>query len=143
MLEQIKRLLKTNGKLIISVPNYNSISMRLMKNDDYPRHLYMFTPKLFKQLLAKYNFICISEKYNNDINDGSCKELIVFIVKRLLGYSEDRILYEHHSVLRTNHTNSIFWKMIKIIDRLITIPLSKISELLKFNGTMNLVFEKK
>jgi 2-polyprenyl-3-methyl-5-hydroxy-6-metoxy-1,4-benzoquinol methylase len=47
--EELKRLIKPNGVIIIAVPNCNSLDAKIYKEHwaayDVPRHLYHFTPK--------------------------------------------------------------------------------------------------
>lgn len=54
------RLLKTDGKLVIAVPNRNSFDARYYKKYwaawDVPRHLWHFAPKNMKLLAAKHGF---------------------------------------------------------------------------------------
>jgi 2-polyprenyl-3-methyl-5-hydroxy-6-metoxy-1,4-benzoquinol methylase len=53
--EQLKKLLKEKGKLIIAVPNYTSKDATIYKENwaayDVPRHLYHFSPKSMQALL--------------------------------------------------------------------------------------------
>jgi 2-polyprenyl-3-methyl-5-hydroxy-6-metoxy-1,4-benzoquinol methylase len=48
-IEDLKRLIKPNGIIIIAVPNCNSLDAKIYKENwaayDVPRHLYHFTPK--------------------------------------------------------------------------------------------------
>ena len=48
-IEDLKRLIKPNGLIIIAVPNCNSLDAKIYKENwaayDVPRHLYHFTPK--------------------------------------------------------------------------------------------------
>ncbi len=57
-LQQLKNLLKPNGRLIIAVPNYTSFDASIYKEYwaayDVPRHLYHFSP-LSMELLIKKN----------------------------------------------------------------------------------------
>jgi predicted SAM-dependent methyltransferase len=57
--EELKRLLKTNGIIIIAVPNCNSLDAKIYKENwaayDVPRHLYHFTPKDIDSLFLKYD----------------------------------------------------------------------------------------
>ncbi len=58
-LAQIKRLLKDDGTLFISLPNFSSPESKTYVNYwsalDVPRHLYHFTQNTFVQLISKYN----------------------------------------------------------------------------------------
>jgi len=55
--KSFKKLLKTGGKLIIAVPNYDGILYRLFPNCiEVPLHTYYFTPKTLEEYFKKYNF---------------------------------------------------------------------------------------
>lgn len=58
-IENIKRIVKPGGKIIIAVPNYTSYDATVYKNNwaayDVPRHLYHFSPTAMQQLLKKHN----------------------------------------------------------------------------------------
>lgn len=55
--EELKRLLKPNGMIIIAVPNCDSLDAKTYKEKwaayDLPRHLYHFTPKDIEALFRK------------------------------------------------------------------------------------------
>ena len=55
-LQQFKKLLKQDGKLVIAVPNYTSFDASVYKEFwaayDVPRHLYHFSPASMKLLIA-------------------------------------------------------------------------------------------
>ncbi|WP_100338283.1 class I SAM-dependent methyltransferase [Hymenobacter chitinivorans] len=57
-LQQLVRLLKPDGVLIIAVPNVDSLDAQHYRQDwaayDVPRHLYHFSPKTMKLLLKKH-----------------------------------------------------------------------------------------
>jgi ubiquinone/menaquinone biosynthesis C-methylase UbiE len=56
--QELKRLLKPNGLIIIAVPNCNSLDAKIYKEHwaayDVPRHLYHFTPNDIDSLFKKY-----------------------------------------------------------------------------------------
>ncbi len=58
-IEDLKRLIKPNGIIIIAVPNCNSLDADIYKENwaayDVPRHLYHFTPKDVEQLFNKHD----------------------------------------------------------------------------------------
>ncbi len=64
-LDQLRELLKSNGKLFIAVPNYQSLDADIYRLQwaayDVPRHLYHFTPKAMHMLLEKHS-LTIKEK---------------------------------------------------------------------------------
>lgn len=57
-IEKAVTLLKPGGRLIVLVTNLNSIQSRLLCQDDYPRHLTIFTKSALKTLLEKME--CVS-----------------------------------------------------------------------------------
>jgi 2-polyprenyl-3-methyl-5-hydroxy-6-metoxy-1,4-benzoquinol methylase len=65
-IEQLKALLKPNGKIFIAVPNYNSLDGSIYKLHwaayDVPRHLYHFTPKAMDVLIKKHGLNIIEKK---------------------------------------------------------------------------------
>ncbi len=56
--EQLKKLLKKNGKLFIAVPNYTSKDACIYKEYwaayDVPRHLYHFSPRSMQRLMERH-----------------------------------------------------------------------------------------
>jgi 2-polyprenyl-3-methyl-5-hydroxy-6-metoxy-1,4-benzoquinol methylase len=54
-IQQLRKVLKANGKLLIAVPNYTSFDAKIYQEYwaayDVPRHLYHFTPKSIKTLM--------------------------------------------------------------------------------------------
>ncbi len=57
-LEQLKKLLKKNGRIFIAVPNYTSYDAKVYQQFwaayDVPRHLYHFSPVSMMQLLLRH-----------------------------------------------------------------------------------------
>jgi 2-polyprenyl-3-methyl-5-hydroxy-6-metoxy-1,4-benzoquinol methylase len=55
-MQQLKALLKADGKLLIAVPNYTSVDARVFGPKwaayDVPRHLYHFSPASMRHLLT-------------------------------------------------------------------------------------------
>lgn len=56
--EELKRLIKPNGVIIIAVPNSDSLDAKIYKENwaayDVPRHLYHFSPKDIEALFRKH-----------------------------------------------------------------------------------------
>jgi SAM-dependent methyltransferase len=54
-LQEIKRILRKDGLLLITTPNFDSINAKIFKENwfplEIPRHLYLFTPVTLKKLL--------------------------------------------------------------------------------------------
>ena len=65
-LEQLKKLLKNNGKLVVAVPNYTSSDAKKYRQYwaayDVPRHLYHFSPLSMKKLMNSHQLSIIHFK---------------------------------------------------------------------------------
>ena len=65
-IEQLKNLLKEEGKLFIAVPNYTSIDAAAYRNYwaayDVPRHLYHFAPTSIESLASQHGLKLIAKK---------------------------------------------------------------------------------
>ncbi len=64
--EQLKKLLKENGRLLIAVPNYTSKDAVIYKEHwaayDVPRHLYHFSPQSMQVLMEKHGLKILQYK---------------------------------------------------------------------------------
>ena len=64
--EQLKKLLKQDGKLFIAVPNYTSKDAAVYKEYwaayDVPRHLYHFSPRSMRALIEKHGLKIVQYK---------------------------------------------------------------------------------
>ena len=65
-LSQIKKILRKDGRLIIALPNADSMDANIYKNYwaayDVPRHLHHFNQASFKKLMERYEFEIIKIK---------------------------------------------------------------------------------
>lgn len=72
-LTEIKRILKSNGTLIISLPNADSFEAKRFKEYwtgwDLPRHLYHFTPSTITSLLNETGFEIIKIDFDSNPNN--------------------------------------------------------------------------
>jgi len=56
-LEECKKILKSSGKLIIGIPNYNGITYKIFPECvEVPIHLYYFSLETFKKYCQKLEF---------------------------------------------------------------------------------------
>jgi SAM-dependent methyltransferase len=67
LLKECERIMKPGGKLFITIPNFGSLSRMIFKNKwyhlDAPRHLFHFTPRTLKNMLAKATYKNIEVTY--------------------------------------------------------------------------------
>jgi SAM-dependent methyltransferase len=65
-MQQLKKLLKPNGRLFIAVPNYSSYDAQWYNKYwaayDVPRHLYHFSPRAMRALLAQHDLKLVTIK---------------------------------------------------------------------------------
>jgi SAM-dependent methyltransferase len=96
-LARVARLLRPGGRAFVLVPNFRSIPARLMRHDDVPRHLVMFTPGTLARAAARAGLRVRKTVFHDDIFSGSTRGLINFLVKRGFGESYDEILAQNRS----------------------------------------------
>lgn len=128
ILRKIWRILKKNGVVVIGVPNGTSLGRCLFGNKwygyDTPRHLYIFSPRIIRQLLLKTGFKVIAIKYDYSTWDlmGSLQYLL-FDEKYLPGKKVGNIQGNR-------------------IARLFMMPLGLLQGILRISGTI-VVYAKK
>ena len=66
ILHRLKTLLRSDGKIFIAVPNYESLDASIYKlfwaAYDVPRHLYHFTPKAMEILIKEHGLKILAKK---------------------------------------------------------------------------------
>lgn len=102
-LQEMHRILKPDGLLVLRTPNVDSFEARAFRGNWYaldpPRHLYLFSPKTLKTLLARGGFAVTRTIYNFHPTDFS---------RSLLYLAEDCDLQRmHHAVSRWIRTIEI------------------------------------
>jgi SAM-dependent methyltransferase len=69
-LDEIQRILKPEGKLLVGVPNVDSLNARLFKRYWWylgvPVHPFTYSVRTLSQILAKHNFTVDKIAYNSD-----------------------------------------------------------------------------
>lgn len=126
-ISKISELLKTGGELIIAVPNFSSPRSQLMKLEDVPRHLFMFNETSLKNLLESKGFEIETFDYSASVYEQSQSGLVTTLFKhRLLGKNLPDILHDFN-----NQPEQFESFPMKIIDRMITLPLRYILPLFK------------
>jgi 2-polyprenyl-3-methyl-5-hydroxy-6-metoxy-1,4-benzoquinol methylase len=121
-LGQVKRLLASKGRAFVLVPNFRSPPARLMRHDDVPRHLLMFTPSTLRHAAHLAGLRVRRFVFDDDVFSGSNRGLLNFLVKRACGESYDEILSQNRSAERwAEFTGSINGKpsqLLKLVDRI-------------------------
>ena len=121
-LRQVKSLLASKGRAFVLVPNFRSPPARVMRHDDIPRHLLMFTPSTLRHAARLAGLRVRRFVFSDDIFSGSNRGLLNFLVKRAAGETYDEILAQNRSAERwSEFTGSIKGKpsrLLKLADRI-------------------------
>ncbi|MEP6607084.1 MAG: class I SAM-dependent methyltransferase [Burkholderiaceae bacterium] len=121
-LRQIADLLAADGRAFVLVPNFRSLPARVMRHDDIPRHLLMFTPSTLRHAARLAGLRVRRIVFSDDIFSGSNRGLLNFLVKRASGESYDEILTQNRSAERWNDfTGSLNGKpsrLVRWVDRI-------------------------
>jgi hypothetical protein len=98
MLRRLAGLLRPPGRAYVLVPNFRSLPARVMRHDDVPRHLVMFTPATLSRAAAAAGLRVRRTVFSDDIFSGSTRGVLNFLVKRAFGESYEEILAQNRSV---------------------------------------------
>ena len=93
-MKRVATLVKPGGRLIVLVTNFDSIQARLFKQDDFPRHLTLFTKRSAKAFLASHGFRVVSTRTDQSVFGGALNGSMVYMLKRLFGYSQHEAMHE-------------------------------------------------
>jgi SAM-dependent methyltransferase len=96
--EKAAALLKPGGRLVALVTNLNSIQGRWFRADDYPRHLTLFTRRSVRDLARRYGLTVTRIWTDQSVFGGALNGGLVFLVKRLGGYSADEAFQEWRQI---------------------------------------------
>lgn len=147
--EKAVRLLKPGGRLTVLVTNLDSIQSRVLCQDDYPRHLTIFTKSALQALFEKNGMRVLRSSTDQKIFGGALNGGLVYVCKRLFGYSRDEAFREWKQVgdpnlfwtmWRGHHSEVIRW--ISRIDRLMTKPLEMILDRFGYGFILTVSAEK-
>ncbi|MGB3811108.1 MAG: class I SAM-dependent methyltransferase [Parvibaculum sp.] len=100
VLNAVRKFLKPGGRVIILVPNFNSIPARVMHHDDVPRHLTMFTRKTLDRMLRIGGLTPVDWICSQDACSGSVRGWLNFLVKRAFGEPMGEIQAQNRSAER-------------------------------------------
>lgn len=146
--QKIAKLLKPGGRLVAVVTNFNSFQGRILKQDDFPRHLTLFTKKALGQVLAASGLSTISYSTAQDVFSSPMSGGLVHLVKRMGGYSEHEVLYERRSsdklafCCKWRSRASRMTKLASRIDRALSLPLEALLDRLCMGHTLTTVARK-
>lgn len=85
VLRACRKLLKRGGRLVVLVPNFNSLPGRYMQHDDVPRHITMFTKATLYRLLRDTGFRPVRFHCGQEVYSGTVRGLLNYVFKQLNG----------------------------------------------------------
>jgi SAM-dependent methyltransferase len=91
---KIAQLLADGGTFLGVVTNFNSLQAHLLRADDYPRHLTMFTKSSLRRLLGEAGLEPVRFWTDQRLFGGPLRGVITYSVKRALGYEAHEAFYE-------------------------------------------------
>lgn len=148
VIEIISNILKSEGVLVVEIPNIDSWQARYFKEDwlhlDPPRHLNFFKPHVLKQIMRENGFEVIQEKYASPQFSpfGVQQSILNKFCKRR------EVLYEHlkgnsEYVKDYSKANLFIQKLFHWITFPLFILTDMIASAFKKGGTVRLIFRKK
>ena len=92
--QKVARLLTQAGHFIGVVTNFNTLQARLLRSDDFPRHLTLFTKSSLRRLFAEAGLDLVRVWTDQRLFGGPLRGALSYGVKRGLGYGVDEALFE-------------------------------------------------
>jgi 2-polyprenyl-3-methyl-5-hydroxy-6-metoxy-1,4-benzoquinol methylase len=90
----VAALLKPGGRFFALVTNFNSIQARCFRQDDFPRHLTLFTHRSLRRLLHDAGMRVLRSTTDQSIFTGTLHGGLVYLAKRALRQPRDEIFAE-------------------------------------------------
>jgi len=94
---KVAQLLAGGGTFVGVVTNFNTLQARLLRSDDYPRHLTLFTKNSLRRLLGEAGLEPVRFWTDQRLFGGALRGAISYSVKRALGYEAHEAFYEMRS----------------------------------------------
>lgn len=137
-LQEVSKVMADGGTFIGVVTNFNSVQARVLRADDYPRHLTLFTKRSLKRLLMEAGLTPVRIWTDQRLFGGQLRGLLKYAVKRSLGYTVDEVLYEMRnardplafcSTFKGRQSAAVLW-----LSRIENVGLALPEKLLDFMG---------
>ena len=109
MLRSLRPLLRPGGRLVVLVPNFFSLPGRLMRHDDIPRHLLLFTPFTLRKMLRKCGWELHTLHFNHILFGGWNRGVLTYLFKWFAGEKFPEIVAQNRIFKRWNEfSTSLF-----------------------------------
>lgn len=148
-IEKAAKLLRPGGRIVILVTNLNSIQSRWLLQDDYPRHLTIFTKSSLDRICRRYGMRIVKSSTNQQVFGGALNGGLVYAAKRLGGYSRNDVFCEWKqprdpflfwTQWRGRPSKAIRW--VSRVDRVLTKPIESMLDRHGFGFILTIAAEK-
>jgi len=95
-LREVSRVLRPGGTLVLLTTNYESIPSGLLKLEDVPRHLVLFTRRTLRLMLARHGFLLKRLACSDRISRNSAYGLLQYLLARARGRKALETFYRMH-----------------------------------------------
>lgn len=106
VLEEIYRILKSNGKLLIGVPNIDGLNAKLFKQYWWylgaPVHPFNYSVKTLSMILEKQNFVIEKVSYNSDYS-GILGSMQIFLNRHTDKLSHEGMIFNNPALKILSH----------------------------------------
>jgi SAM-dependent methyltransferase len=130
---RVAELLKPGGRFIGLATNLNTLQARVLRRDDYPRHLTVFTRDSLRRVFEEHGLRVRRFWTDQKIFGGSLCGLLTFSVKRLLGCPAEELYRELKDPRRPlafccqwRGTPSFWIKQVNRVDKLLLTPVERL-----------------
>lgn len=124
---KIHSWLKPGGRIVMALPNSDSLLRRVMHIEDVPRHLFAYNEAGLGNLLVEAGFRMMNTTYRNDVHEQIESGLVSFILQKYLFRTTELELLRRYY----NDPASYEGVLLKMIDRPVTRTLAAILPWLK------------
>jgi 2-polyprenyl-3-methyl-5-hydroxy-6-metoxy-1,4-benzoquinol methylase len=76
--------LRPGGRLVVQVPNFDSISSRCLFREDVPRHLHFYSRRAIDKFMAQNGLTIERVEYRDDVYEMSAVGLLTYLLYRLV-----------------------------------------------------------
>ncbi len=148
LLSEAWRVLQPDGLLVLVTTNYRSIPSSLLKLEDVPRHLVLFTKKTIGATLSRHGFRVERIECSDAISRNSACGLLEYCLARARGPRALELFYRSHFArsfslaktarqrLQELRRTPVTKSMLRSADRLVGFALDRLSLLLGVYGTI-------
>jgi 2-polyprenyl-3-methyl-5-hydroxy-6-metoxy-1,4-benzoquinol methylase len=120
---RVAELLRPGGRFVFLVPNLRSINSRYARQEDVPRHLYMFSARTLRAYARRVGLEVAAVTHDTDLFGGSGRGVLQLGLVRGMGGSTDdffRLYYSPRSErFRKGAVRATLWTAAGLLERVV------------------------